>query len=241
MIRKKVIAVMAVFLSVLPWTAWSSLTTIGTGTINGVSGDYNLIYDDVLDITWLDYTKSGNDWYNQVSWADSLVVSFNGQKYDDWRLPETFEDQANMNGGVGHEGPDASGYHNYREGYNMVNSEIGRLFYEDLGNKGYIATDGTNPSDYGLENTGDFENLVESWYWGTEYSVDLGRAWVFNIYSGGQGLYGKGWYDDGHGLAVRSGDVSVVPEPTTWLLFGVGLLGLCLLGFRKNEKWNFKL
>lgn len=54
-----------------------------------------LIYDDVLDITWLqdaNYAQtSGYDgdglmaWGDAVAWADSLVYG----GYDDWRLPTT--------------------------------------------------------------------------------------------------------------------------------------------------------
>ncbi len=44
-----------------------------------------LIYDDVLDITWLqDANLDGSkNWDDAVDWADSLVY----EGYDDWRLP----------------------------------------------------------------------------------------------------------------------------------------------------------
>jgi hypothetical protein len=45
-----------------------------------------LIYDTILDITWLTYANYAGvtmTWYDAVSWADDLVYS----GYDDWRLP----------------------------------------------------------------------------------------------------------------------------------------------------------
>jgi len=35
----------------------------------------------------------------------------------------------------------------------ITSSEMGHLYYVDLGNKGYKALDGTIQSDYGLKNT----------------------------------------------------------------------------------------
>ena len=44
-----------------------------------------LIYDDVLNITWLQNAKSGSNrkWKEAVEWAANLEF----QGYDDWRLP----------------------------------------------------------------------------------------------------------------------------------------------------------
>lgn len=44
-----------------------------------------MIYDDVLDITWLqDAGRGGNrNWSNAVSWANQLIFG----AFDDWRLP----------------------------------------------------------------------------------------------------------------------------------------------------------
>jgi len=47
-----------------------------------------LIYDDVLNITWLQNANYFGDtltWDDAVNWADSLVF----QNYSDWRLPST--------------------------------------------------------------------------------------------------------------------------------------------------------
>ena len=45
-----------------------------------------LIYDDILDITWLEYANYSGEtmtWDEAMSWADT----FDFQGYDDWRLP----------------------------------------------------------------------------------------------------------------------------------------------------------
>ena len=54
-----------------------------------IDRDNGLIYDDVLDITWLqDASFGGNmNWNDSVAWADDLI--FGG--YDDWRLPSIEE------------------------------------------------------------------------------------------------------------------------------------------------------
>jgi len=163
------------------------------GTANYLGTDYNLIYEGELGgsgLVWFDYTRGRDTWHNQVSWAiglgfaDTQITIDPGYKTTidwskGWRLPETDESKANLNGGYGYAGPDETGYHNYLWGWNMVNSEMGHLFYESLGNKGYLAKDGTGAQPgWGLTNTGDFEHLLAEEYWsGTEFSVNPGDWW----------------------------------------------------------------
>ena len=123
-------------------------------------------------ITWLDYTRGQDTWQNQVDWAAALGKSLtvtlapgyttDGEWTTGWRLPELDESKADWSvrgwenhhpAGFGYEGPKEDGTYDYWYGYNMVNSEMGYLFYEMLGNKGYYATDGTNPQPgWGLIN-----------------------------------------------------------------------------------------
>ncbi len=144
--------------------AEAMLITRGVDDGNG----NRLIYDTDWDITWYDYTNAGNNWSNQVAWADGLSIDFGGTTFDDWRLPITVD------------GPYVSGYDGTTTGgYNITNSEMGHLYYTELGNKGNIATDGTHPQPgWGLSNTGPFQNLYSSFYWsGTEYAANTNYVW----------------------------------------------------------------
>ncbi len=156
----------------------AALFNRGTDTLG-----YRLIYDDVLGITWYDYTKSYDAWQNQVNWAGALDVDFGGTHYTDWRLPSTVDGQYVW----GYDGTTTAGY-------NITTSEMGHLFYVGLGNKGYYDTSGVYVGDgnWGLLNTGDFQNLQPDYYWsgaeyaagpipttrGTSTSATAARAWT---------------------------------------------------------------
>ncbi len=218
----------------------ATLVTIGTAGYSG--SNYNLIWDNDDDLVWLDYTHALDDWSDQVAWADSLNISgvleidlldgytvvweTNDEKISSWRLPMTVD-------GIWEYGYDGT----TTGGYNITSSEMGHLFYEELGNLGYYDTSGNSQSGWGLQNTGDFDNLNASWYWsGTEYENTTDCAWNFFMYHGDQNVYRK--YDRGYGLAVRSGQVSAssVPEPGTVFLLGLGLLGFSGLSRRKGRR-----
>jgi hypothetical protein len=124
------------------------------------------------------------------------------------------------------DGPYVFGYTgNITAGYNITSSEMGHLFYTELGNLGTYNTSGVSQPGYGLMKTGDFANLVNSWYWsGTGYADVSTYAWTFNMDLGYQYDRHKGF--DLYGLAVRSGQVSTVPVPGAFWLLGSGLIGL---------------
>ena len=214
-------------LLVFSGAASADLITIGQASYAG--SNYNLIYEGELGsegLVWLDYTRGPlpyGTWSNQDSWASGLGfadadISLDPLYMTDidwgtgWRLPSTDESKANLSGSSGWEGPDVSGYHDYWGGYNMVNSEMGHLYYESLGNKGYLSTNGRKTNNYGLQNTGPFVNLQPYAHWSSEYSPFTGYAWFF-CFDVGQQSYQRKEDRIFYALAVRPGQVSA-EKPT---------------------------
>ena len=81
------------------------LIVLGTSSIAGANliiqgvDDINsnrLIFDDVLNVTYYDLTRTIDTWQNQVDWADGLTVTFGGVDYVDWRLPLTGSEALNL-------------------------------------------------------------------------------------------------------------------------------------------------
>ncbi|NOX97614.1 MAG: PEP-CTERM sorting domain-containing protein [Nitrospirae bacterium] len=198
--------------------AQATLILRGTDTLGNP-----LIYDNDLNITWYGNSNLPNIWQNQVDWASALTVNFGSTVYTDWRLPATVDGEYNY----GYDGTTTVGY-------NITNSEMGHLYYTELGNLGAEDTSGAWQSDQGLKHPGDFI-LSNGPYWsGTEHSAALGWAWYFSFYNGFQNtIKTEGTYAeiDYYALAVRPGNV-VIPEPGTMFLLGSGLIGL--VGFRRT-------
>ncbi|MEW6600970.1 MAG: hypothetical protein AB1499_08360, partial [Nitrospirota bacterium] len=118
------------FATVLGFSVQSHAALQNRGTdING----NRLIYDSDFNITWYDYTHSTADWNSQMGWASALTVNFGGIIYDDWRLPTALNQTGT--------GP--------CNGYNCTGSEMGHLYYTELG----------NIAGGGLSNKGDFQHL----------------------------------------------------------------------------------
>jgi hypothetical protein len=216
MIRVLGLLLANVMVFVLVSVGYADMKVIGTATYMG--SDYNLIWDDDNNgksIVWLDYTNDANTWANQMAWAaslgDDLAINLDGYTVrwdeDEWRLPTTMD-------GIYEYGYDGT----TTGGYNITSSEMGHLYYEELGNLGYYDINGNYQAGYGLQETEDFENLIPSWYWsGTEYTYDPGLNQGFTMALGFQGTSGKS--EGLSGLAVRSGRVSAVRVPgAVWLL-----------------------
>jgi len=162
-----------------------------------------LIYDSDLNITWYDYTYVASNWTDANTWADQLVYA----GYDDWRLP-TMPSNPNYTQTCSVNPPDTAD-----RGWNKTTSEMGHLYYTELGNLAYYvpkAACDTVQDGWGLNNTGPFTNLQNDpscAYWtSTAYGS---HHWNFSFYSGGQGTAVDSAC--GYAIAVRDGDVTITP------------------------------
>lgn len=210
-----------------------------------------LIYDDVLNVTWLadanygagsSYDNGGNStngtmtWTNAVAWAANLSYYDNVRNvtYTDWRLPTV------VNTGP----PDCNSSSITNCGYNVqtvtisgssvtVYSEMAYMYYVNLDNQDWFDTryliwqpSGMvdNPADPNDESL--FTNLMRSEYWsGSDIAQDTRQAWYFDMSWGYQNSSFKD--ADRRAWAVRDGDVAAIPEPETFamMLTGLGLVG----------------
>lgn len=183
-----------------------------------------LIYDDVLDVTWLqdanygagsvyddgiDSSDGRMTWSSALAWADQLVFA----GFDDWRLPNVVD--------TGLPGCDWSftGGTDCGQNVDPNSGELAHMYYVNLGNN----------DASGLANVGPFLNLQNYVYWYSTASAAPaypGEVWVFMTYGGLQ-------FEDPpdlelHAWAVHDGDVAAIPEPETYamLLAGLGLIGV---------------
>lgn len=113
------------------------------------------------------------------------------------------------------------------QGYDCTASEMGHLWYGALGN---VAPGPMN-------NTGGFENLVSDVYWSGTLTLNAPTSsQIFNTQDGSQ--YGYYVLQTYYATAVRTGDISLVPEPETYALMLAGLAGMALLAPAKHHRRN---
>ena len=187
-----------------------------------------LIYDDVLDITWLqdaNYAKTSGypltgtgrmSWVNANDWADQLVYG----GFDDWRLPSA-----------------RNPIYPEDYGYNISSGELGHLFFNDLGGQsGSSCTPNCLGSSSFIDGaTGllvSFQNIQTQYWYREEYTGSADTAWGFNIYTGYQAYFAQDGHSGIPAWAVRDGDI--IPIPAAAWLFGSALAGLGLV--RKRQQ-----
>jgi hypothetical protein len=225
----------------------ASATVTGTAQASLVDRGNGMIYDNVLNLTWLqdaNYAKTSGyasatggrmDWYTATTWATNL--NYNG--LTGWRLAtNTPINGSSFNYNLSNDGSTDVGYN-----ITSPKSELAYMYNVNLGLKDYVGTSGTNQSNYGVfgngttggqANVGLVHNLQSDVYWsGAEYSPGSVYAWNFRTSLGYQDANGFGKNGLFYAWAVRSGDVAAVPAPAAIWLFGSGLMGL--LGFKRRK------
>lgn len=205
-----------------------------------------LIYDDVLDVTWLqdaNYAKSSGydsdglmSWNSAKVWADSLVIhdGIRHVDYTDWRLPKTLSD------GI----PFHYGWWWLSESYpSIVQTELSYMYYENLGLKGYDSCGGCWQGNFGIfgvsntigqNNVGPVNNLQSGFYYTDliytpqEYNRTL--PWVFSTNTGN---HHTAQFGDSYVWVLRDGDVAAIPEAETYSML---LAGLSLIVFMVRRR-----
>ncbi|MCK9607598.1 MAG: DUF1566 domain-containing protein [Methylomonas sp.] len=180
------------------------------------------VYDTDRNITWLadanaaigsvydNNAQDGRlDWFNATAWVSTLNVS----GITGWRLPTTLIPDASC-------GMDTS---STTSSFDCTGSEMGHLFYEELGGQSGQSIAVGHNANYDL-----FQNVMTgSAYWsGTEYEPNTDQAYYFYFVDGIQYKQTKGPNFGFHAWAVHDGDVSAIPIPTVGWLFSIGVLML---------------
>ena len=178
MTRRLLIPVVMLVVLLFGVTAYATLVDMNDGTI----------YDTDTQLSWLKDAGAGGAklWADAVAWAASLNNSGGFAGLTGWRLPN----------------PDQ----NCAQNLNCINSEMGHLYYTELGNVAGVDLGTGNPST--LTNVGPFTNLQGCWYcyyWTGAVTADPRFAWTFSFHNGGQ--YANAQEDCNNFLvwAVRSG------------------------------------
>jgi hypothetical protein len=182
-----------------------------------------MIYDDVLDVTWLqEAVHLTNHYGSALDYVDSLVHG----GYDDWRLPRVLVS----------DGSDGMG-----NILNVTESEVSHLLILTLGNivnpgapLGTPAVELNSCSPFlGLTVDGCGGEHYDHPWWldASAYGPEV-TYWAFNVWAGEHTHHHSA--HSGLVWAVRDGDVTV-PEPSTILLMATGIAGFLFVG-RKRQR-----
>ena len=180
-------------------------------------------------------------WCGAQTWIGAMNNA-NHLGYNDWRLPtvspingSTFTINALDYDGTSDIGLNVSAPGTSNAG--GKGSEMAYLFYNELGNKAYLDVSGNyiDQSDWGVTNSGPFQNLQNSDYWsGTVFAPAPNNAWMFDTQSGYQTIFQREFAS--YAMVVRSGDVAApVPEVDAYALMALGMGLVGWLARRKQQ------
>ena len=167
-------------------------------------------------------TTGGMTWDGALKWIAAMNTA-NYLGFNNWRLPTTLQPDASC---------DSQNATVASFGFHCTGSEMGHLFYNELGGVAGQAIATTHNANYNL-----FQNLWSANHWsetvfapsGYPYADYYARFFTFQF--GNQNVSVKN--DASYVLAVRPGDVATIPVPATAWLLGSGLLGLIGVARRK--------
>ncbi len=196
------------------------------------------VYDTDLNVTWLananlaatdTFGVTGISAGGRMFWptAQNWIAAMNAADYlghNDWMLPTTLQpDSSCFDQGGGSWGLDCTG------------SQMGHLFYSELGGVAGSSITSTHNASYSL-----FSNIQAWSYWsGTVYAPDPTQAWLFSMGGGMQFWNFQTGSGSEYAWAVLPGDVATTfptPEADTWAMMAVGLGLIGAVARRKSVK-----
>ncbi len=217
-----------------------------------------LIYDDVLDVTWLQdanlaatetfgvpgFDANGRFWDCDTpqNWVDAMNAA-NYKGFNDWRLPGAEPvNGINWNEQFSYDGSTDTGYNISAPGSAYPGTHahpLAHLFYQSLGNQGWYDVNGNrnapgcpDDADGCLRNTGPFINLQPANYFARRFlCFSLTGVQLTNQFNYRTGRFGSEVVAESYVLPYRPGDVAAagVSSVPTLSPWLLGALGGLLL------------
>ena len=206
-------------------------TTLQARDLDSDPATIEAYYDTELDITWTAYASAPGSM--SLGMAQTYATNTNLGGVTGWRLPVILDTGAPGCDYATTGGTDC-GYNVQTKSEGVVYSELAHMYQVTLGNKPAYDENGNERPQWGLSNTGPFENIqYGTYYSGTPY-LGTGDVWKFGF---GTGYQGNGMQPGGsYAWLVHSGDIGValVPEPGSMALMLCGLCAFWVAGRRQN-------